>query len=291
MLALGNGSTNFATITINGSMDVLSNGIRLDVTAAIAFNLSFGSTFSLSVPSVRVQISTVLTDAGAPYVKVQAGVRSTLSTPAIPVSLSVMNQTVSAVIVFEQTTTAAGTKVVKVGLFDVSLFLGDPKTGPSTAEGVTLSDGTGVLILTPGGIAGSFSGTIGLTTALSQRINVTAQTSVSVQINNSPLAVNDSVGGTPLTLPAGPYLRVTFIHATVAISTVTLTADVSFERRTSTAMDSSGNPILPARTVTIVGFANASITVGTPSGGPGLRTPPAPSSSTPTASPDSFSAR
>ena len=119
--------------------------------------------------------------------------------------------------------------------------------------------------------AGKFSGTIALTTALAAKINVTASVTVSVEINNTPLEVHDTVGATPLDLPVGPYLRVTFKHASITIGSVNLSADVSFERRTSVA--TVGGVAQPPRTVTIIAFANASIANTESTGGtnPGLK--------------------
>ena len=151
-----------------------------------------------------------------------------------------MGQTLSGIFTFAQTTSTNGTKVVRLGFTDVQLFLGDASTDPDLTDGtdlrtgLVLSQGTGALLLLPGGMAGSFSAHVELTQPLKDRLGAGFGTSVTVKINTLTTAVNDKVmvDGTELTLslPRGPYLRASLDNAVVTFGDYKLTGSFLFEK-------------------------------------------------------------
>ena len=72
-LELGNGGTPFVTITLNGSITVASAGVTASLTGTVLFPAFASDVFSLEVPSVTVELSTIRTATANPYVRVSAG--------------------------------------------------------------------------------------------------------------------------------------------------------------------------------------------------------------------------
>ena len=135
-----------------------------------------------------------------PYLKVEAG------TDTAPVSLTILNQTITAHVWFQQVTTAQGTKVVGIGFDNTSLSFG------AGSYGVAINNAAGALELLPGGIAGQLTGTPSINVP---GFSITA--AVSIEFNTTTQAVNDSLSYTgadgtaqsqSLVLDAGPYVRV-----------------------------------------------------------------------------------
>ncbi len=92
-----------------------------------------------------------LSAAAGPYLRLQVG------TPTAKASVKVFGQSLSGVFLFEQQTTKAGAKVIRIGMTNVDLFLGDPGADlVSTTDdaGVKFTNVTGLLLITPLGVAG-----------------------------------------------------------------------------------------------------------------------------------------
>ena len=205
-LALGNGTTTFVTVTITtGAIMVVpaqgaaAGGIAARVTVSLVLNPSLSSDFSLTgataelvlntttrqvTSSIDVDGSPVTLNAPAgPYVRVTVGVGA-------PVAVVLKGQSLQARVVFEQRTTSAGTKVVRVAFTDVSLFLGDPTVRPGKPDGMglRLTNGSGAILLTAAGIAGEVEGTVALV-----GLPVTITASLKLQVNNLGVAVAEIV--------------------------------------------------------------------------------------------------
>ena len=118
-----------------------------------------------------------------PYVRVTVGVGA-------PVGVTIKGQSLQASVVFEQRTTSAGTKVVRVAFTSVSLFLGDPTPQPGKPDGMglRLTDGSGAILLTAAGVAGQVEGNIALV-GLPVSINATLK----LQVNNLGVPVAEIV--------------------------------------------------------------------------------------------------
>src|SRR6185369_10987493 len=97
----------------------------------------------------------------------------------------------------------------------------------------SLTNGTGFLVVTSAGIAGQFSGTIGIAI---QSVSFTAD--FSLAINNTNAAVNEqfTVGSQTINvnMPGGPYLKLAATNARLEIGGQVLAGDFSFERTSST---------------------------------------------------------
>ena len=97
--------------------------------------------------------------------------------------------------------------------------------------GVQVTGGSGLLLLTPAGIAAKVTGTIGLTPALQSKISFAAGAVLTVEMNNLIGRVNETVGGQPLVLKAGPFFRVTAKNINITVGgSFQLTADVAVDR-------------------------------------------------------------
>ena len=72
--------------------------------------------------------------------------------PGSPVELEICGQRLTAVFAFEQMTTQAGNKVIRIGFTEVSIFIGDDKNTASPADdiGIALSQGAGSVLAKPG---------------------------------------------------------------------------------------------------------------------------------------------
>ena len=137
-----------------------------------------------STSSIDVDGSPVTLNAPAgPYVRVTVGVGA-------PISVTIKGQTLQARVVFEQRTTSAGTKVVRVAFTDVSLFLGDPTPRPDKPDGMglQLTNGSGAILLTAAGIAGEVEGTVALV-----GLPVSISATLKLQVNNLGVPVAEIV--------------------------------------------------------------------------------------------------
>ena len=122
---------------------------------------------------------------------------------------------------------------MSIAATDVSVTLG------ATGAGATVSGGTGELLATSAGIAGSVSGLI--TVALPT--SVTLSGTIGLAINTTTSAVNQTfaVDGQTLTLalPGGPYLELSGTGVTISAFGQTITGNVAIQQVTSTAQSPS----------------------------------------------------
>ena len=198
-LALGNGTTTFVTVGITERRDhdrareravprggiAAKIGVTLTLAPSLASDISVaGATAELLINTTTQAVSTSVDVDGTPvplvapagpYVRVTVGVGA-------PVAVTLKGQSLTARVVFEQRTTSAGTKVVRVAFTDVGLFLGD------AGRGVRLVNGSGAVILTAGGIAGEVEGTVTL-----EGLPVSIGATLKLQINNLGVPVAEIV--------------------------------------------------------------------------------------------------
>src|SRR6185436_14589989 len=95
---------------------------------------------------------------------------------------------------------------------------------------VNVTNGSGLFIITGAGFAGKASATVSATAGT----GVTLGGTYSLQINTIPdaIAQNVTFGATTnaLTLPTGPYLRISGTGATLTVAGQTLTGNFTFEQ-------------------------------------------------------------
>ena len=258
-LALGNGSSTFVTLAIASGAILVTpatpatmgapaspGGIAARITASISLSPSLSSDFILDSATAELVINTSplpasgtvlvgttpvsLSVPAGPYLRIQVGQTGS------PLGLTVLGQSLTAVVVFEQRTTSAGTKVVRVAFTEVSLFLGDANgAGTGDDVGVRLTDGAGALILTPAGLAGEITGAVtlvGLPVGLDARLTL--------QVNSLAVAVNETVqfaGVDVLTTAqgSGGTPEVQTLYLTQTAGTFTLGLDVNGNGRIDAA--------------------------------------------------------
>ena len=132
------------------------------------------------------------------------------------------------------------------------------------SSGVTLTDGTGAFVVTTAGLAGQVSGRVALT--LPAGISVSGDFSLSV--NNTSAAVDQTftVGSDSvhLSLPGGPYLRISATNVQADLLGLRVSGDFSFERSLSLGDDHvPGGMGANADTAIIrIGIANLAFSVG-----------------------------
>ncbi len=111
--------------------------------------------------------------------------------------------------------------------------------------GVSLSNASGALLLTPAGVAGQLRGTIAVTIP---GVSFGGTFSVGVNTTAAPVSRTFDVGGdeVALNLPAGPYLRVEGTAVTLNVLGQQLSGDFAVER--TTLADGSSRPRSPRAT-------------------------------------------
>ncbi len=109
--------------------------------------------------------------------------------------MGLYGQSLAGVVVFQQTRSANGTKLVRAAFSDVYLFLGDgtaPATGtgdcPATFTGVCLAHGSGAVLITPSGFAGTVEGDVAVKLP---GVGITGH--LALEVNDLGVAVNETV--------------------------------------------------------------------------------------------------
>ncbi len=248
-LALGNGTSTFLLVTLtDGSLTLQSKGIVASLTGTVTAPAFSSSDFSLSA-TVGLAIDTT---SSTPYLRVQVG------TSALPVDITILGQQLRGAFTFEQLTTAAGAKVVRIGLSSVHLFIGAPG-----GYGVTVDNGSGSILITPVGIAGTITATPTVNLpgfAISGQLNV--------EFNKLTAAFHQTFtyvdGATPVTttidLQAGPYVRVAAYSVDLTIAGFSaIHGDFFFEQATRTLSGGGTEQVtkIGAANITFAGIAGA----------------------------------
>ncbi len=236
-LGLGDGTTDFVSLS-NGSGHLTLSGTGLTGT--------FGGTVAVNVPNVTFSGSFTVDVVSDNVTPANNHVRIS----GTAVTLTVAGQTLAGNFVMDQTTTTSGLSVVKVGVTNLSLALGN---GSSTFVSVT--NGSGLLIVSAQGVAASLT--------VSPTFNLPGVTliggTVNLSINTGTLPVNETltVAGSPVTVnvPGGPYVRVEVLGAVLRIGASggpELSGDFAFDQ--STKADGTK--------LTRIGLTNVAVTFG-----------------------------
>ncbi|HWG93174.1 MAG TPA: VCBS repeat-containing protein, partial [Mycobacteriales bacterium] len=246
-------------------------GVAVDGTVSVALVGIPTSAFSLTSPTVRLQLNTTraaVTEDGldlpaGPFVRVQIG---TLAAGGglDPVTLTVAGQSLTALLSVERAPTpgadgALGTaddgSVLRIAASRVGLTIGSGSTS------FVLSDGTALLVLGGGGVAGRITARAALTLG-GPTVSVD-EVAVALNQRATDVAESFALGGetVALVLPAGPYLRLALTGVSVDLGGVLVRTDLVLERRTSGT---------PAATVTTLTVANLEAALGD-GGAPVLR--------------------
>ena len=235
-LELGNGTETFLSLHVSGPVLITPQGVALDVDANVALGSGLASRLgdklilgTVDDPGITVHIklntgtaaiNRTLSDGtvfnvpagtqGAPYVLIQGGSVDPDGTTVHPVVLTVMGQQLSGVFSFEQVTSTTNARVVRIGFSHVGLFLGTPGSDaahPATGgTGLVVSNGSGAILVTAGGVAGTFGADLALV-GLSGALGASLSTHVDVSVNTILAPVDLTIGGVRLNLPRGSFFR------------------------------------------------------------------------------------
>jgi hypothetical protein len=149
------------------------------------------------------------------------------------VELDVLGQTLAGDFLVESRALADGTRALELAVANLALAF-----GPEDSPYVNITNGSGALVLTPAGLAGSLS----LSAAIDVPDLLSATSAVTLQINTGAEAVKRTLqlGGASVTLdlPGGPFFRVALDNASVTLDiggSHTLAGDFAFEQRPGSA--------------------------------------------------------
>ncbi len=234
----------------SGTVVVNAPGIALSANLAFAINTTGNAVAaSLDIPG-GTSNPVALSLAAGQYVQVSG----------TSVNLTILGLPISGDLTFAAGTSSTGATVVVVTVNNLHWQL---SVGGTPV--ISITNGTGELIVYSQGVAGFFSFTSvidvpGLGTIMGG--------TRSVQVNTTSAPVAETFGGTStVDLPAGPYFRIDVIGASVAVSvggsSYTMTGDFSFEEQT----DPDGTQIIRIgvdnlQTTVTIGGASASVTGG-----------------------------
>ncbi|MBL9136319.1 MAG: hypothetical protein JNK85_10640, partial [Verrucomicrobiales bacterium] len=219
-IRFGTGPATKYALTAEGTVQLLGiNGVVIRGTAVVRVNTA----------EVILDETITIDGSNGPGVRVAFDSKDPVERfEALDAELSVLGQTLSGNFSFDQVSTGSGPtapKTLRIAATDVSLSLGDG------ANGVRITNGSGALISTGAGIAGSIQATVGL-----QIPGVDFAGVFSVALNTTGIEISQifTVGTSTiaLSLPAGPYLRVEGVGVRLSIAGQTLTGDFAFEQVT-----------------------------------------------------------
>ncbi len=207
-----------------GSWDAEVSLLVSDLDLEGAFTVTLNDTGNPYSRTFDVNGTEVTLDVVAgPYLKVTAA-GAALGEHA---RLSVLGTMLTGDFVFERATTLDGDTLVTVAASAVSLDLG---TG--TSDLLSVSNGSGLFLLSAAGLAGSASVDMALDVS-----GLGLSGTFSLTFNNTAIAVSETVtaGGSPVTLNAGagPFLEVEGEGVTFTVLGVSMTGDFGFQQRTT----------------------------------------------------------
>jgi len=237
-LNLSDGTTNFVEVSDGTAKFMITDkGLAGELSAKVKITIPDPidpSGFSTStVDSIKVVVNTtqqavdtqmnigdvteiLRLDAG-PYVQVNVD----------GLDLNLLGQSFRGNFVFEMKTSTSGGKMVKLGASEVELDFGD-----GNKDYVVVTKGTGLLIITDKGIAGSLSARVEI-----QNIeNVSFEGIFGIAVNTMDQEVHEAftLGQTlvSLDLPKGPYVKVEGSDIALTVAGQTLKGNFAFEQKT-----------------------------------------------------------
>lgn len=255
-LKVGAGGTERRVIRAeNGTGKFLLLGGELAGTASLTItqgpnipNLTIsGTTLNLAINTSSTAVPTIDGTAvnlpGGPYYRLSGNAVIALATPAVSLTGDFLFEP------FDPTpaTPGSGDEITTIAVANLSLSL-----EAGTGIGLALTNGSGVFVIKPNGIAGDATATatlqvpgVSLVGTIGLIINDTnAAYSATVDVNGTSRAIN---------VPAGPYVRVTADDAELEVLGIEIEGDFAFEEKTT----STGG-----EKVTTIAVSNGSISLG-----------------------------
>ena len=156
--------------------------------------------------------------------------------------------------------TVAGATVTTIGLNRVDLSIG------AGVNGVRITGGTGILLVTAGGVAGRISGSLVVT--LPAGTTLSGALSLAVNSTTLPVTAGIDVGGRTVArsadVRAGPYVRFEGTDMVLTVLGQSLRGDVTVERATSYGTDGlpgGSGPAADSQTVRLA-MSDVSLALG-----------------------------
>ncbi len=238
---LGDGTTTFLSLdAIAGSLTVTGAGVAGSLSAHLASSPLPG----LTANTLSVAVNTTPDASGdlpaGPYLRAEL----------TGATLTVGTQTLSGDFGFQRSTDASSAPIVIAAVNNLNASLGGGIA--------TLSQGTGAVLLSSAGIAGTASGTLSLHVP-----GVTLDGTLTVQFNRTGGSVDKvfTLGGTPITLslPAGNYISVAGTGVTLTALDQAISGDVTLTTASgvTTLTLANGTLSLGGGLVTVSGAAGS----------------------------------
>ncbi|MGH2926717.1 MAG: beta strand repeat-containing protein, partial [Solirubrobacteraceae bacterium] len=262
--SLGLSITQSTTPPQSATLTISSAGVSGDIQASVAF-IGLPSDFNFGPDPIPIDVAF---SPGSLLVQVGTLADPGTGTLAAPITINVLGQTLTGVFSF-QSTTEAGKTVIAIAAQDVGLSLG------SGGDGVTLTGGSAMLLITPEGVAGQIGCAAGdgsncLTVTLPGVVASVGSFSVTLNTllsGSTPQQVDQTftIGGTTqtLTLPAGHYIDVAVTGAGLAIAGQTLKADLTVSDSANLNSDGTLATGAGAGDTIVITLANGSLSLGT----------------------------
>jgi len=150
------------------------------------------------------------------------------------IAITIAGQTLSGNFFFEKSVNDNGGNIIKVGVSDIHFSFLDGAEG-AAQNVISLTNGSGVMVITDKGIAAQISIDVALTIPNPDPV-FSFNSTVSLAISNSTSAIKESFefNGDPieLDLPEGPYVRILLDNTTLTIAGIALTGTYQIEQVT-----------------------------------------------------------
>ncbi len=241
------------TVTVSSAAFALGGGIvtaegidgDFEITAAGVTGDLTGATIAISAPGIGFSGPVALAIAYTDDATDNDTLEVTVGADGDLAHLDVAGQTLSGIFTFER-----GNGLVKIAATDVALAFGDF---------VEIADAEGALVVAADGLAARISASVDFDVA---DLLTATGIDATLEINTRPVAVDETIGGVDVELPAGSFVRVALVVTDTSTSDPlevgdlgTLTGSFYFQQiaRTSDA----GTP----EKVTVVAFADVEATV------------------------------
>jgi hypothetical protein len=164
-----------------------------------------------------------------------------------PTTLTIAGQSISATgVTLTRTTAGDGHTVVKAAITGLALTLG---TSTTTYVNITAADNVaGALIIDGNGVAAEFTASSIPSTTFNVPGASFSATGLDLKINTGTHAVNQTVGGVTIDVPAGPDVSVTATGASLTVAgAVTMTGSFAFDQSSQPGFASTayGTALVP----------------------------------------------
>ena len=202
---------------LQGTVELSFPDMDISPEAKAAFAISINTTMAPVNETFTVGTETLTLDLPVgPFIRVEA----------TDITLAIAGQSLSGNFAFEQSTNTDGTSLVTVALTNVSLSL-----GAADEPIATLTNGEGLFVVKPAGLAGRLAGTVEVAVP-GDGFVFTGTFGIEVNTTNQPVeqvfVIGDEI--VTLTMDRANAVRVVGTNVSLAVAGQTLTADFAFEQ-------------------------------------------------------------